>query len=105
MRRWKYGLVLVGSCLLAWGPSLRAEDWPAWRGPRGDGTWQAPDIAPVWPSDGLPTNWRREVGPGYSGITVANGRVYTLDRTPAEGSSEERERVLCFDLSTGNPIW
>ncbi len=35
-----------------------AEDWPRWRGPRGDGTWNAPAIVEKWPENGLRTVWK-----------------------------------------------
>lgn len=78
-------------------------DWPRWRGPAGDGTWaQAPAIDPGG-GDGLERVWQQPVGGGYSGVTVADGRVYTMDR---QGDSPRvTERVLCFDARTGAPLW
>jgi outer membrane protein assembly factor BamB len=82
-------------------PPAFAEDWPRWRGPRGDGTWQAPNIPEKWPEQ-LPVVWKQPLGPGYSGITVADGRVITMDR-PAE--PENHERIVCFDASNGKLLW
>ncbi len=79
-----------------------AEDWPRWRGPRGDGSWRAPKIADKWPDEGLPVKWKQPIGPGYSGISVKAGRVYTMDR-PADPANVER--VVCFDAATGRTIW
>ena len=75
-------------------------DWPHWRGPRGDGTWDAPKLPAEWPAAGLKTVWKQPVGGGYAGITVADGRVYTLDYEKSQD-----ERVLCLDAATGKPLW
>jgi outer membrane protein assembly factor BamB len=89
-------------CLLALSASFtHGEDWPRWRGPRGDGTWQAPLIAEKFPSE-LPLVWRQKLGPGYSGVSVAEGKVITLDR-PAEPA--EHERVVCFAAGSGEMLW
>jgi len=81
--------------------SVTAEDWPRWRGPRGDGTWQAPAIPQRWPEQ-LPVVWRQPLGPGYSGVSVADGRVITMD-CPA--TPEGHERIVCFDVTTGKQQW
>ena len=77
-------------------------DWPRWRGRLGDGTWQAPRLPAVWPEDGLKRVWQRELGGGYGGIAVADGRTYVMDR---QLEPEDTERVLCFDAVTGEPLW
>lgn len=78
------------------------EEWPVWRGPRGDGTWKAPQLPSEWPEEGLHVVWRQNIGGGYSGIVVADGRIYTMDR---QTEPREIERVLCFDSVTGEPLW
>ncbi|HVU90313.1 MAG TPA: PQQ-binding-like beta-propeller repeat protein [Pirellulales bacterium] len=79
-----------------------AEDWPRWRGPRGDGTWHAPPLPEVWPADGLKTVWRQPIGGGYAGVSVADGRVLIMDR---QREPVEVERVLAFDAATGRQLW
>ncbi|HEU5480484.1 MAG TPA: formylglycine-generating enzyme family protein, partial [Candidatus Tumulicola sp.] len=78
------------------------EDWPQWRGPRGDGTWRAPKLPAAWPAGGLTRAWRRELGGGYGGVAVAGVRVYVMDR---QREPHDVERVLCFDAASGEPIW
>ena len=78
------------------------EDWPKWRGPRGDGTWRAPKLQTRWPEDGLQRAWRQELGGGYGGIAVSGGRVYVMDR---QREPKDIERVLCFDAVTGKRFW
>jgi outer membrane protein assembly factor BamB len=97
-------LALILAALVA--GSVSAEDWPRWRGPRGDGTWNAPQLPERWPANGLTRVWRQTIGGGYAGIAVADGRVYTLDRKPAElKDADGYERVLCFDAAAGKPLW
>jgi outer membrane protein assembly factor BamB len=85
----------------AWG---LAEDWPQWRGPLSNGTWPASQVLAPWTADGPPVVWKQTVGPGFSGIAVSGGRVYTLERLISEAESSQ-ERVLCFDAATGTPLW
>lgn len=79
-----------------------AEDWPQFRGPRGDGTWQGPKLPETWPDSGLKQLWKHDIGGGYAGISVVGKRVYTLDR---QKPPEERERILCYAADTGELVW
>jgi formylglycine-generating enzyme required for sulfatase activity/outer membrane protein assembly factor BamB len=81
------------------------EEWPCWRGPRGDGTWHGPALAAKWPAGGLPRRWRQPVGGGYAGVVAAAGRVYTMDYQSAAAAGKGTERVLCFEAATGKPLW
>jgi outer membrane protein assembly factor BamB len=91
---------------------IPAEDWPQWRGPRGDGTWNAPKLPERWPAGGLKCVWRQPLGGGYAGIALAAGRVYVLDRERLPGDKAKdqdgpdgHERVLCFAAADGQPLW
>ncbi|HET6327979.1 MAG TPA: PQQ-binding-like beta-propeller repeat protein [Planctomycetaceae bacterium] len=79
----------------------RGEDWPRWRGSRGDGSWNGPKLATHWPSE-LKLRWRMPAGGGYAGVIVAGNRVLLADRqvTPAEV-----ERIVCCDARTGKVHW
>ena len=84
-------------------PSLAAQDgeWPQWRGPTRDGVWSEDGLLAELP-DTLVPKWRVPVGSGYSGPTVADGRVYLMDRVT---EPDEIERVHCFDWENGERIW
>lgn len=93
-------MILLLAALL---PSLGAQgdDWPQWRGPTRDGVWRETGVVDSLP-DVIEPRWRAPVGTGYSGPTVAAGRVYVMDRVE---EPEELERVHCFAWDTGEPLW
>ena len=80
-----------------------AEDWPQWRGPNRDGVWQAENLVDELPEGQLPLDWSVDIGAGYSGPTVADGRVFVMDRQTADG--KQTERILCLDSKTGKQLW
>ena len=90
---------LIVSLLAA---TVQAEDWPRWRGPRGDGTWHGPRLTEKWPADGLKTLWKQDIGGGYGGISVSGTRLYLMD---FQKEPQPEERVRCFDTQTGDQIW
>ena len=79
-----------------------AADWPQWRGPNRDGVWREKGIVQKFAEKQLPIRWRVKIENGYSGPTVAKGRVYITDRLT---SPTGVERVHCFDAMTGEGIW
>ncbi|MCY2962555.1 MAG: PQQ-like beta-propeller repeat protein [Planctomycetota bacterium] len=92
------GLFLATLCLAFW----TAPSWPRWGGPRGDETWRGPRLPATWPKSGLKRVWHRELGGGYGGVAVVEGRVYVMDR---QTEPVERERLVCRDAETGADIW
>ncbi len=79
-----------------------ADDWPQWRGANRDGLWREEGLLRSFPDKQVKVLWRAKIGPGYSGPTVADGRVYITDRWNEDGTSE---RIHCFDAKTGKNIW
>ena len=78
-----------------------ADDWPQWRGIGRQGFWRESGIVASFPKEGLPVRWRSQVGPGFSGPVVADGRVFLSDRQ----RDRNTERVLCFDERKGQLLW
>lgn len=87
-------LGLVVATTLTWGA-----DWPRFRGPGGDGVSTETGLLREWPDNGPKVVWRVDLGGGYSGISVAAGRVYTMF---ADGSDEF---AICFGADSGREIW
>lgn len=94
-------MVAVLLTAASWARSLGA-DWPQWRGPDRDGVWTETGVVERFESEQIPIKWRARVGSGYSGPTVAEGRVFVTDRLKA---AAEQERVHCFDAMSGEALW
>ena len=95
-------LILVALFALPLNNPLPADDWPQWRGPGRDGVWNESGIIEKFDGPQLEIRWRAEISGGYSGPTVAGGRVYVTDRV---AEPEEIERVHCFNWTDGKKIW
>jgi outer membrane protein assembly factor BamB len=79
----------------------QGRDWPQWRGAQRDGIWRETGIVEKFAGETIPRRWTVPIGAGYSGPTVAGGRVYVMDYVKETSS----ERVLCLDWSTGATLW
>ena len=79
----------------------RAEDWPVWRGPRGDGTSLEQEVPTRWSAtDNIA--WKIEIpGVGHASPIVFGDYVFV-----ATCIEEAQERVLlCLDRKTGKTVW
>lgn len=94
-------VVLSALTLAAGSVCALADDWPQWGGSQRDLVWRERGVAAEFPAGELPRMWSVEIGAGYSGPAVANGRVYVTDRI----AEENLERVLCFAAEDGREIW
>lgn len=97
--------LLAAALTLPWllSSSLRADDWPQWRGPNRDGVWGETGLLQSFPAEGLKVRWRAPVGWGFSSPVVAQGRVYLADSEVVKPKA--KERVHCFDETTGKALW
>jgi len=86
--------------LLAWMTALQAQDWPQFLGPDRNSTSPQENLLRSWPENGPEVLWRVDVGIGYGGPVVKDGKVYLLDRDDEVG-----DKMRCFDLSTGKELW
>jgi outer membrane protein assembly factor BamB len=83
-------------------PGTAPGAWPAFRGPNGDGI--APDpgtLSRAWPEEGPPALWSVDLGEGYAGAAVRDGRVYLLDYDQAA----QADALRCLSLDDGREIW
>lgn len=76
-------------------------DSPQFRGPRRDGqAGGGHNIANSWPRSGPRPNWSANgLGEGYSAVSVANGRIYTM------GLVGNDEKVFALSEREGRPGW
>lgn len=87
--------------ILAISASIRATDWPQWRGPFFNGSTDETNLPDSW-------DWTKNVAwvsplPGPSGATaiISNGKVFVtsmVDRSPDFVA-------LCFDAKNGKKLW
>ena len=96
------GLVALGLFSNLAKPS--AGDWTRWRGPDLNGISAETGWLAKWPDDGPKRLWKAKVGTGFSSVSVANGKVYTLGNS-GRGKGAEKDTVFCFDAATGKTIW
>src|SRR5262245_61919720 len=89
------------AALSACAGSLLASDWPAFRGPDGNGIAQELK-APLHWGPGTNVRWSVNLpGPGNSSPIVSHGRVFL---TCAENKGQRRN-LYCFDRRTGAELW
>ncbi len=84
-------------------PLAQAEDWPGWRGPRGDGSSLDQNVPVKWDAttgDGVA--WSAELpGEGHSSPIILGKRIFVTSANP-----ETEERLLvCLDRDTGHELW
>jgi outer membrane protein assembly factor BamB len=75
-----------------------AEDWPQWRGPNRDGISTEKAWSPAGQAEAL---WTKQVGLGYSTMSITDGRLYTIGFDGEAG----RDVVLCLDALSGEELW
>lgn len=77
-----------------------AADWPQFLGPERNSTSPEKGLLRSWPDNGPEVLWTANVGKGFGGPVVQDGKVYLLDRDDEVG-----ETLRCFNLDDGNELW
>jgi outer membrane protein assembly factor BamB len=89
--------------LAAWAiPALaHTEEWPAWRGPRGDGTSLEKGLPRTWsPTENVA--WKTKIpGVGHSSPIISGDRIFLTSCVEAEG----KRLLLCLDRVSGKILW
>jgi outer membrane protein assembly factor BamB len=85
--------------MLLRGASTSAGDWPQILGPNRNGIAEEESLADTWPAGGPKSLWSHEVGDGFAGVAVADGKAVVFHRVGGV------ERVEVLDALTGKPIW
>jgi len=107
---------MLAALSLSCAMSASGADWPQWLGPNRNAVWRETGIVESFPDKELKPVWRTPLGPGYTGPSVAGGRVFVMDRQLAPGAKNPEnlfkrgniagsERVLCLDERTGRIQW
>jgi outer membrane protein assembly factor BamB len=76
--------------------------WPQFRGPNRDAiSTEATPLARSW-AQGQPRElWSIDVGEGFAGPTILNGRVYLMDYD----RDHKQDALRCLSLADGREIW
>ena len=80
--------------------TAKAENWPGWRGPRGDGTSIDQEMVINW--DPAEATWKTELpGKGHASPIVWGDYIYTVT-----ADTDTKERILlCLDRNSGSILW
>ncbi len=81
-------------------PVVTAQDWPQFLGPDRNSISTQKGLLRSWPEGGPEVLWAVNVGRGYGGPVVKDGKVYLLDRDDEVG-----DMMRCFSLQTGEELW
>ncbi len=83
-------------------PAALPGAWPAFRGANHDNVNTDPvPLAREWPSAGPTPLWGIDLGEGYAGAVVRQGRVYVLDYD----QPGQQDVLRCLSLADGKEIW
>ncbi len=88
---------------IAFSGTANAENWPGWRGPRGDGTSLEKDVPTQWnATTGEGVAWKVAIpGRGHSSPIVWEDRIFV-----ASCIEENSERILvCYNRKDGSLLW
>src|SRR5258708_25577701 len=81
-------------------------DWPCWRGPNHDGISHETGFLKKWPDGGPALAWQAQgMGVGFSSISIAGNRIYTIGDLPARGDRSHGQYVLALNLADDKPVW
>lgn len=76
--------------------------WPQFRGPALDAVGRVEvTLARQWPAGGPPMLWSVDLGEGYAGAAVRDGRVFIADYD----QQKHGDAIRCFSLADGQEIW
>ncbi len=75
-------------------------DWPQFLGPDRNGQSKETGLARKWPDGGPKVLWTVDLGEGFGGASVADAKVYVLDRV-----ASTKDVLRCLDFATGKELW
>ena len=73
--------------------------WPGFRGANREGVYTGPTLRTDWNEKAPKPAWKTKVGGGHSSMTIANGRLFTLEQW------KSGEAVTAYNLTDGKGLW
>jgi outer membrane protein assembly factor BamB len=89
------------------GAGVRADDWPEFRGPTGQGLVAKGSLPIKW-SPTTNVAWKKAIpGKGWSSPVVVKERIYLTTAVPVADSAtrDQSLQALCLDARTGKILW
>ena len=78
---------------------IETNEWKQWLGPNRNGISAETNLPETWPEKGLPELWKKNLGGGFSGISVHKNRLYTMYTNSFD------EYLVCLDAANGKTLW
>jgi outer membrane protein assembly factor BamB len=79
--------------------TLRAGDWPEFRGAQRDGQVRGLKLVSNWNQQPPRLVWRRRVGPAWSSMILVDGLLFTQEQRGPH------EAVVGYDAASGEEVW
>ena len=94
-------MICVAAVMLGEAAAIHAADWPAFRGPKGDGVSSESDVPLHWgPEQNI--KWKAPLpAPGNSSPIVSKGKVFLTCATDAG----KNRGLYCYDRRNGELLW
>lgn len=100
VRYWLFNLLVIG-CGQAISQNVRAENWPAWRGPDGSGISTETDLPIHW-SSSENIHWRVKLNHFGNSTPIIWNRQLFLTQANAD---QHRREVIALDRDSGKTLW
>lgn len=98
VRQLLWGLIGMAATTL----TAQAENWPGWRGPRGDGSSEETKVPVAW-SETEHVAWKVKIPyGGHSSPIVFGNRVFLVG---ADTGAKPSRVLMCLDFATGKLLW
>lgn len=95
MKQWMVWMMTAAVATCGYG-----NDWPVWRGPGANGISEESG----WQPNSAKIAWKKELGEGYSAVSVKGDKLYTMGHKP--GADKQGEDVVyCLNAKTGEELW
>lgn len=103
-RRNRTAALALASVFLTSAAMAAVPDWPQFRGPQRDGKSGETGLLKQWPDGGPKLLWKIEgLGKGYSTVSIAGGRIFTMGEIKREGSASQS--IIAYDVNTQKELW
>ena len=94
-------LILLALASLSLARFASAADWPAFRGPQGNGWSDEKNVPTMWGKD-QNIQWKVKLPSTGNGSPIVVGNRVLVTCAQEEG---KKRGLYCFDRASGNPLW